>query len=169
MNMKLKVVVLCFLFSMNLFSQDEVQKAEPDWDESIAFHGGFGVQKSLFVELGISKFSLMEVGYFPISKSMYSSIEFSPALKSDEENHIYGLKVGCEFNAFIVSVALEAKYQTDFKNNDFVITPKVGFGTFGVFTFYYGFNISTGDRPFSRMGNHQFSIVCNLNKKIVHL
>lgn len=169
MNMKLKVVVLCFLFSMNLFSQDEVQKAEPDWDESIAFHGGFGVQKSLFVELGISKFSLMEVGYFPISKSMYSSIEFSPTIRPEEESHIYGWKVGYEFSLLFVSAALEAKYQTDFKNNDFVITPKLGLGAFGVVTFYYGFNISTGDRPFSRMGNHQFSIVCNLNKKIVHL
>lgn len=167
--MKLKVVVLCFLFSVAVFSQDEVQKVEPEWDESIAFHSGFGVQKSLFAELGISKFSLMEVGYFPISKSVYSSIEFSPTIRPEEENHIYGWKVGYEYTIISGSIALEAKYQTDFKNNDFVITPKVGFGVFGVVTFYYGFNISTNNKPFSRIGNHQFSIVCNLNKKILYL
>ncbi|HLP64308.1 hypothetical protein [Flavobacterium sp.] len=167
--MKFKVVVLCFLFSMSVFSQDEVQKVEPEWDESIAFHGGFGVQKSLFAELGISKFSLMEVGYFPISKSMYSSIEFSPTIQPQEENHIYGWKVGYEFSLLFVSAALEAKCQTDFKNNDFVITPKLGLGAFGVVTFYYGFNISTQNKPFSRIGNHQFSIVCNLNKKILSM
>lgn len=167
--MKRTSLFLCFLFSTIVFSQDEVQKTTSDWDESIAFHGGFGVQKSLFVELGISKFSLMEVGYFPISKSMYSSIEFSPTIRPEEESHIYGWKVGYEFSLLFVSAALEAKYQTDFKNNDFVITPKLGLGAFGVVTFYYGFNISTNDKPFSRIGNHQFSIVCNLNKKILSM
>lgn len=167
--MKLKLITLCFLFTIVVFSQDEVQKATSDWDESIAFHGSFGVQKSLFAELGISKFSLMEVGYFPLSKSVYSSIEFSPTIRPEDENHIYGWKVGYEFSIVVVSAALEAKYQTDFKNNDFVITPKLGLGAFGVVTFYYGFNISTNNKPFSRIGNHQFSIVCNLNKKIVNL
>jgi hypothetical protein len=169
MDMKLKLVALCFLFSMAVFSQDEVQKEVSDWDKSIAFHGGFGVQKSFFAELGVSKFYYMEVGYFPITKAIYSSIEFSPTLKPQEENHIYGLKVGYEFTIVAVSAALEAKYQTDFKNNDFVITPKLGIGACGVVTFYYGFNISTNNKPFSRIGNHQFSIVCNLNKKIVNL
>lgn len=167
--MKLKVVVLCFLFSMDVFSQDEVQKVEPEWNESIAFHGGFGIQKSMFVELGISKFYLMEVLHWPVSKSVYSSIEFSPTVRPEEENHIYGWKVGYEFSLLFVSAALEAKYQTDFKNNDFVITPKLGLGAYGAVTFYYGFNISTNDKPFSRIGNHQFSIVCNLNKKILYL
>lgn len=167
--MKLKLSMLCLLFCIAAFSQDEVQKKTLDWNESIAFHGGFGVQKSPFVELGISKFYIMEVGYFPISKSMYSSIEFSPTIQPQEENHIYGWKVGYEFSLLFVSAALEAKCQTDFKNNDFVITPKLGLGAFGVVTFYYGFNISTQNKPFSRIGNHQFSIVCNLNKKILSM
>lgn len=167
--MKLTLVALCFLFSITVFSQDEVQKVESDWDKSIAFHGGFGVQKSLFAELGVSKFYAMEVGYFPVTKAIYTTIEVAPTLKSDKENHIYGMKVGYELTFLVVSVALETKYQTDFELHDFVITPKMGIGACGVVTFYYGLNISTYDKPFSRMGNHQFSIVCNLNKKIVRM
>ena len=164
--MKLSFTVLFLFVYANSFSQNTETKTNDIWEKSIAFRGGIGVQKSLFTEIGISKFYFFDNGYFPITKAKYISVEFSPTLKPSKENTIYALKIGYEYTVLIVSLGIEAKYQTDFTANDFVITPKIGLGAFGVCTLYYGLNISANDKPFSRIGTHQLSIICNLSKKI---
>ena len=162
--MKLKIILVFILLSNAIIAQEKASYSDEIWTNVTAFRGSIGAQKSFFTEVGISKFYYSNNGYFPVSKAKFIAVEFSPTLKPKDENDIYGLKVGYEFTAIIISVALEAKYQTDFTNNDFVITPKIGFGAFGIFTFYYGLNVSTNNKPFSRIGTHQFSIICNLNK-----
>lgn len=166
--MKLKLLIVFLLFSTIAFSQDETPKKQTnDWDTSIAFHGGIGVQKSVYAEFGISKFSFIQEGWVAISKGCYASIEVAPTLKPETESHIYGFKMGCEYSLLLTTVAIEAKYQTDLELNDFVITPKIGLGAWGTVTAYYGYAISLNDKPFSRIGIHQFSVICNLNKRIV--
>lgn len=164
--MKLPFIILCVLFSSSILSQNASRKEIEAWEKSIAFRGAIGVHKSFFTELGVSKFYFLDTNYFPITKSYYTTLEFSPTLKPEFENHIYGLKVGCEITAVFLSIGLEAKYQTDFVQNDFLISPRFGFGFIGIINFYYGFNISTAGKPFERIGLHQISIVVNLNKSI---
>ena len=162
--MILKILLLFLLLSNAIIAQEKAANSDGIWTKVTALRGSIGAQKSFFTEVGISKLYYSNSGYVPMSKAKFIAIEFSPTLKPKAENDLYGLKVGYEFTAIIISVALEAKYQTDFTNNDFVLTPKIGFGAFGIFTFYYGLNVSTNNKPFSRIGTHQFSIICNLNK-----
>ena len=152
-------ITLCIISTCG-FSQD--------WSKNYtSFHGSIGSQKSFYTEVGVSKFKYILYGYFPVSKSYYLSAEFSPTLRPESENHIYALKTGYEYSVFILSLAIDAKYQTDFIKNDFVITPKIGLGAFGIFTLYYGYNISIQNKPFDRIGTHQLSLVCNLNKHVL--
>lgn len=162
--MKSTSLLLFFLFSIFAFSQDAGLKRD-DWDTSIAFRGGIGVQKSVYAEFGISRFSLMEDGWVVLSKGYYTAVEAFPAINAGQSN-VYGFKAGCEYSALFLSVGIEGKYQTDLQKNDFVLTPKVGLGAAGIVTFYYGYNISAHNEPFSRIGVHQFGLVCNLSKSL---
>lgn len=98
------------------------------------------------------------------SQAFYGAFEWVPTTKPKTGNHIFGIKAGYEINAGPLALGFEAKYQFDKDDSDFVITPKVGIGFFGVVNIFYGFNISTNDRPFSRIGKNQFSVNFNLNK-----
>lgn len=164
--MKLSIIALCLIFSNSILSQNTCKNESENWEKSIAFRGAIGVHKSFFSELGISKFYFLDTNYFPITKSYYTTLEFSPTLKPQFENDIYGLKAGYEITAVFLSIGLEAKYQTDFVKNDFIISPRIGLGYVGILNFYYGFNISTAGKPFERIGLHQFSINVNFNKSI---
>jgi hypothetical protein len=121
---------------------------------------GLGIEKSFSSELGIARHCYNTGHSLWAAKAYYTSLEYIPKLSN---NNIYGLKIGYEYSVGYI-LAIEAKYQTDFKNNHFVITPKLGIGAFGILNLFYGYNISTKENPFSGIGNHQFSIVCNLNK-----
>lgn len=164
--MKLSFIVACLLFSSSILSQNTSKNESENWKKSIAFRGAIGIHKSFFTELGVSKFYFLDTNYFPITKSYYTTLEFSPTLQPEFEDHIYGLKVGYEITALFLSIGLEAKYQTDFVKNDFIILPRLGIGYIGIVNFYYGFNISTAGKPFKRIGLHQFSIIININRQI---
>ncbi|TKC13140.1 hypothetical protein FA048_05875 [Pedobacter polaris] len=125
---------------------------------------GLGVQKTFFAEVGLSrhKYLYNDLGY--ASKAYYTSVEWVPKF-SNANNHIYGIKAGYELNARILALGLEAKYQTDFKDNDIILTPKIGVGVMGVLNLFYGYNISTNKSPFPYIRHHQFSIVCNFNNE----
>jgi hypothetical protein len=123
-----------------------------------------GVQRSFYTELGVArhKYMFAENGF--AAQAYYAAFEWTPTTKPETENHIFGIKTGYEINAGLLALGLEAKYLFDKADSDFVITPKVGMGFFGVVNIFYGFNISTNDRPFSRIGKNQFSVNFNLNK-----
>ncbi len=123
-----------------------------------------GVQRSFYTELGVArhKYIFSEQGY--AAQAYYAAFEWIPTTQPETENHIFGIKTGYEINAGPLALGLEAKYQFEKDDSDFVITPKVGMGFFGVVNIFYGFNISINDRPFSRVGKNQFSVNVNLNK-----
>ncbi|SEK74665.1 hypothetical protein SAMN04487910_1010 [Aquimarina amphilecti] len=125
---------------------------------------GAGIQNSFYSEIGLSRHTCTysDVGFF--SNNYYVAIEWSPIKAKD----VYGVKIGYEINMIpLLSLGVEAKYQTNFDMNDFVITPKVGLGIFGDLNVFYGYNISTNGNPFPDIGKHQFSIVLNLHKNFL--
>jgi len=99
------------------------------------------------------------------SAAYYGALEWMPTFSKNNDN-IYGLKAGYEISARAPAIGLEVKYQTDFIERDFVITPKIGLSIMGVATLFYGYNISTNGNPFSNVGNHQFSFICNFNSGV---
>lgn len=121
---------------------------------------GLGTQKSLMAEIGYSRMKHIAscTGFF--SKTYYSTLEYVP--KTPNYDAVFGLKIGLEYNLSIIAVGLETKYQTDFNNKDFVITPKIGVGL-SYINLFYGYNISTDKNPFPSVGNHQFSLVFNIS------
>ena len=126
--------------------------------KQLELRAGLGVQKSFYTELGIAyhKANYSDVGF--ASNSFYSSVEYSPS------ENIFELKAGYEINILLLAAALETKYQTDFEQNDFVITPKIGVGLFGDLMLYYGYNFSTNHHPFLNVGKHQISLVANIGR-----
>ena len=95
--------------------------------------------------------------------AFYSTIELTT--KSDSFKDVYAVKVGYEqMLSLPLSYAIEAKYQTNFDNKDFVITPKVDLFASEKFSVFYGYNIFTNGNPFGNVGRHQFSLIFNFNK-----
>jgi len=125
--------------------------------EQISIRVGGGVQKNGYLELGGTWYTCTYgcTGYF--SEVFYSSLEWTPAQKD-----IYGIKAGYEVSFFLLALGIETKYQTNFNKGDFVITPKIGLGMYGIVNIYYGYNISMNKTPFTKIGHHQFSIVLNI-------
>lgn len=167
----MKKIIFTFLMLTNLlaFSQDSLSN-KPGYKKwtnyKTSFRFSLGVQKSFFSEVGLSrhKYLYNDLGY--ASKSYYTSVEWVPKF-SKTNDHVYGIKIGYELNARMLAMGLEAKYQTDFKANDIVLTPKIGFGIVGAVNLFYGYNISTNKSPFANIRHHQFSIVCNLNNQFL--
>lgn len=128
---------------------------------------GAGYQKSFYSELGITRINYGGEDLFVFGTTYYGAIEWAPILYPNKTS-VYGVKAGCEFTTQLSLMGIEAKYQTDFSNSDFVITPKIGVGegwfthaTISYIFISYGYNISFYKRPFEGIGAHQISIVIN--------
>lgn len=128
---------------------------------------GIGVQKSFYSEIGVSRLRYFynDLGY--AATVHYAAIEWTPTFFPDKPKNIFGLKVGYELNMRTLALGLETKYQTDGSQNDFVLTPKIGLGFFGVVNVFYGYNISFAGSPFADIGHNQFSVVANLNRRML--
>lgn len=162
-------IILITLTGFKVFGQDTVQ-VKPlqlqhpssyfSTEKQISIRVGVGFRKSFYADLGLAihKCNYSDVGYF--SNDFYSALEWIPS----RNQNVFGVKIGCQANAYLLNVGLELKYQTDFTHNDFVITPKIGLGLFGDVNLFYGYNISTNNKPFPQIGSHQFSLVLNLNR-----
>lgn len=130
--------------------------------KQISVRVGVGIQKSVTTELGLALHTCRygDVGFF--SHDYYGAFEWVPS----SVQNLYGFKLGFEANTwlFLLNVGLELKYQTDFKQNDLVIMPKIGLGIFGDINLFYGYAISTNKYPFAaRIGRHLVSLVFNFN------
>lgn len=124
---------------------------------------GVGVQKSVCAELGVAMHAYKGSNFVWYSRAYYLSFEFTPSFSGGHEN-IYALKTGYEIAAMPFIIGIEAKYQTSFRNSNFVATPKAGLTVMGVVNLFYGYNITPWRDPFSNIGHHQFSIAVNINK-----
>ena len=120
---------------------------------------GTGIQKSFYYELGISRHKYIHNYYSYITTNYYTSTAWTP------NGNILEIKAGYELNLSIIAIGLEGKYQTNFEKNDFVLTPKIGLGLFGLLNIFYGYNISTNNRPFVNIGQNQVSLAINFGKK----
>lgn len=121
---------------------------------------GIGIQKEFYTEFGVAGYS------YYYNDRIYSSATYYGAFEWSQPKNVYGFKAGYEINASALALGLEAKYQVNSENHDFVITPKIGVGILGIINIFYGYNISTQGQPFDYIGHHQFSMVFNFSKKM---
>lgn len=156
MKTKLITILIFFIFQIS-FGQLEPKSA---------LKLGIGSQRNFFSEIGyqykINQTVRNGCIYSYAPSAMYTTIEWTTKTKNFDA--VYGLKIGYEKALnYVLSYAIEAKYQTNFNNNDFVITPKIGLFATNHFSLFYGYNISTNSNPFGNVGRHQFSLIFNLN------
>ena len=126
---------------------------------------GLGYQKSFYTELGIAMRKDFGEDLFIFSTHYYSAIEWNPKLFHNEKN-IFAIKFGGEISVQPLMIGLEMKYQSDFKDADYILTPGIGIGD-GLITgsvlssvyLCYGYNISMNHRPFEEIGRHQISLI----------
>ena len=170
MKTKLTIVLISFIFQISFgqVRKDSTYKEVSRVIDRNSFRVGVVLQKSLSAEIGFVKHKVPNpeipncaYGFTP--KGFYSTVEW--VSKSENYATVFGLKAGYEIDLLYFSTAIEAKYQTNFDSNDFVITPKIGLGARRLYSFFYGYNISTNGNPFGNVGRHQFSVIFNLNKK----
>ncbi len=133
-----------------------------------ALRVGLGLQKTIYTELGVArhKYSIVCTGY--ASSLYYAAVEYVPTIRPLHEPSVYGIKAGYEINASIIALGIETKYQSNFKKNDIVLTPKIGLGIYGMINIFYGYNISFNHSPFTNVRHNQISIVTNFNKRIIN-
>lgn len=162
----LPIVIMCI--GLNAFTQETPKDSlafMPNNSLSIikkqvSIRAGGGLQNSFYAELGLALHECNYgcTGFF--SNAFYGSLEWIPSRNRD----IYGVKIGYEINAYLLNLGLETKYQTDFKEKDVVLTPKIGLGLYGDLNIFYGYNISINNSPFREtIGQHQLSIIFNIN------
>ena len=159
--MKNLIFIFFIGFFLNNYSQDTIRRFNSHFDVNTTndIRLGVGFQNSFSYEIGYAhhKTNSGDTGFF--SKGYFTSVEYIP--KTASYNSIVGLKTGYEIATLLGAVAIETKYQTNFDQTDFVITPKLGVG-FGSFLFLtYGFNISTNNNPFPNVSRHQISFIVN--------
>ncbi|WP_299608881.1 hypothetical protein [uncultured Aquimarina sp.] len=129
-----------------------------------SIRAGAGFQDSFYSEIGIARHrcTYSDVGFF--ANDYYLSFAWN--LSSNDD--IFSLKTGYQINIIpLLALGLETKYQTNFSENDLVITPKIGLGIFGDIYLFYGYNVSTNNYPFLDIGKHQFSFVLNIHKNFL--
>ena len=170
MKTKLTIVFLAFIFQISFgqVRKDATYKEVSRVIDRNSFRLGVALQKNLSAEIGFVKHKVPNpeipncaYGFTP--RGFYSTIEW--VAKTENYKNVFGLKVGYEIDLLYFSSAIEAKYQTNFDSNDFVITPKIGLGATRLYSVFYGYNISTNGNPFGNVGRHQFSVVFNLQIK----
>lgn len=116
---------------------------------SFNLEAGFALRKILFAQ------------FHSEALVYYSSVGYSSTFKRAEDN-IWSVKAGAEFNGLPMLIGLETKYQTNFKTNDVVVSPKAGIGMLGMVEFIYAYNISVNKRPFANYGRHEFMLIINV-------
>lgn len=165
-----KILLIIFLIvsiTNNSFGQiQDTTKVEPVYLRNR--YGGTEIYHNVRLSIGIHNYFQSEIGYsrmkFTTSctgffgKTYYSSLEFMS--KTENYKAVYGLKVGIDYNLSILAIGLETKYQTNFDQKDFLISPKIGLG-FGLINVFYGYNISLNDR-LPNTNKHFFSLVANI-------
>jgi hypothetical protein len=159
-------ILLLFLTKVS-FEQDTTKVDKPNeynkgWTKGVTSGRlEIGIQKLFYYELGVSRVAYLFDGSGIGAIGYYAMAEVTPS------KNIYGLKIGCETNLMALGIGLDLRYLTDNIDKDFVITPKIGIGGASFIILFYGYNFSTNNSPFSAIGQHQISLVCNINKAIL--
>jgi hypothetical protein len=126
---------------------------------------GAGLTPNLYGEAGISLHRYHYQFLKSTSSAFYAALEVMPTYYFDRGFLLMSPKVGYEVSVYGLGGAVEAKYQSDGKNKDFVITPRVGFSLMGLVNLMYGYNISFNEYPFPGVGRNQFSLMFNIYRK----
>jgi hypothetical protein len=129
------------------------------------FHPGIrvavGIQKSFYTEAGIAwQRYIYDARHGFEATAYYASFQWTPPTKGNEK--VYGVKAGAELAHNGGAGGIECTYLWNSVSNDFVITPKIGFGL-GFVNLFYGYNLSTNKYPFPNIRKSQFSLAINTN------
>ncbi|HEV7781098.1 MAG TPA: hypothetical protein VGO58_07510 [Chitinophagaceae bacterium] len=143
------------------------RQAPASWKKmELAPRVAFGIQRAFYLEggLALQRF-IYDSRHGFVANTIYTCFEWTPGRKDSQS--VYGVKAGAEsvFNGG--TGGIELKYLTNGDKEDFIITPKFGFGI-GTVTLFYGYNISTNKYPFDRVRKHQFSLAINTNLLFYH-
>lgn len=128
---------------------------------------GIGIQKSPYIELGVSRLHIPPDKMFA-SDCIYSSIEVNRSQAENVRPYFYGIKIGYETSWSLGMLAIEPKYLTDFSTGKLILSLKAGVSLIGAVNLLYGYNIGKNLEDFKRIGTHQISIIANLNRHLIN-
>ncbi|PRD45483.1 hypothetical protein [Sphingobacterium haloxyli] len=123
---------------------------------------GVANQNSWSVDLGLASFSwyrdsaekLFDVS-FGVESHFIKPFGIAPKVNFD-----MGFEVGNSM--YFITGGLDAGLLTDFSNNSFFVTPKVGFSAASIVRVYYGYHILQKPTDFPKIGNHRISLEINM-------
>ncbi len=128
---------------------------------------GVGAQDRAFFEVGLSWHHIYKHPLTLLSKGPYCTVD----IFIDKSNFLIGPKVGYEFTAGLIGVALDVTYFIDrnygaegIDRTAWVTTPKIGLSVLGFANLFYGYEIPLSSERISSISRHRFSIAFNLNR-----
>ncbi|RYY97266.1 MAG: hypothetical protein EOO11_11380 [Chitinophagaceae bacterium] len=125
---------------------------------------GVGTQRAFYAEAGIARHKWVYDPRVAASLAHYAALEWTPGRDARGREALYGVKAGVEASVDILQLGLEAKYATDGRRGDAVLTPRAGIGYLGLVQLCYGYHISFNGRPFAGIGRSQLSLVYVFNR-----
>jgi len=154
--------LLCSNLQAQANSKDSMRVKTVIDNKSINLYASTGFQKSYFYEVGLgySHFQGNNRGNM-VNYGIYSTFEHT--VRNRKNHQVNGVKTGVYFAALSGGYAVEAKYLWYPKQQDWIITPKIGIVIGGMILLNYGYNISLNDQTFQQIGSHQFSLSLNVS------
>lgn len=160
-----KLLLLCVLslLSTKSFAQSKYKDTVVNTGLVPTSRIGIGwAGRSFNLEAGLALRKIIFAQFHSEALVYYSTVGYSSTFKKAEDN-IWSVKAGAEFNGLPMLIGLETKYQTNFRTNDIVVSPKAGIGVLGMVAFIYAYNISVNKRPFANYGRHEFMVIVNVS------
>ncbi len=163
-----KLITLLFLCWLLPF----IVYPSPDSTENIrqtrftpALRIGAGFTPKFYIETGIALHKFRSTPPNSLSHNIYSAVEATTTMYGDRGFLLIAPKVGYQLHAMFCAVGIEAKYQSDGKNRDWVMALKAGLSILGMADFMYGYQLSFNNRPFPGIGAHQLGLGFTLYRK----
>lgn len=132
-----------------------------------ALRVGIGVERSPYVEVGLSRIGIADKGLESGSFCFYGAGQVNVSHAAGRPSYLYGGKVGFETAWMIGMWAVELKYLTNGKDSQMYFTPKVGLSALGFMSILYGYNTPRKDK-LGEVGTHQISITINYSRRLLH-
>ncbi len=167
--MKFYLAIVFLLININIINAQKIQRVDslPEftfWDDCGSIYKlGYTYQKVHNFEAGYG-YGMVLNGYLvpKLLVSPYLAINYIP----QNQNAIWGQKLGFEFDAYFVSSKVSVTRYSQNNNTQFIFTPEIGMSLFTMLNITYGHNFSISNYSFNQISQNQISIGINLSKRM---
>jgi len=162
MKMILTTIFASTFYFTNAQTADSIvhNHLKPDIDDrSWCISFNTGVQKRLFLGVGIAKTVFTGSGHGMYGSDVYAGVNFFPAFKKSYEPAA-AIKLGGDFFGNIIFLGAEVQYLKSKGTEDWLFTPRTGIGISNMYL-AYGYSISANKFPVAGISQNSVTLQVN--------